>query len=69
MKFKAKTDISAENYSAIDKKCREQIEEPYYKTGVWLGAIGYIIKMQYAYQDCMDKNGFICIDGCAYTPK
>ena len=69
MKFKAKTDISNENHLAIDKKCREQIEEPYYKTGIWLGAIGYVIKMQYAFQDCMHENGFICIEGCAYTPK
>ena len=69
MKFKSKTDISTEKHAAIDKKCREQIEEPYYKTGIWLGAIGYIVKMQYAYQDCMAENGFLCIEGCAYTPK
>ena len=69
MKFKAKTDISNENHLAIDKKCREQIEEPYYKTGIWLGAVGYIVKMQYAYQDCMAENGFVCIENCAYKPK
>jgi hypothetical protein len=69
MKFKVKEGVSIENQAEIDKKCREQIEEPYYKTGVWLGAVGYKLKMQDAYQDCMARGGFDCIKGCAYDAK
>ena len=61
-----KTD--AERIVAEDE-CRTRSEEPYYKTGLWLGAAGYSSKAQYLFQDCMAEKGYTCIEDCAYKAE